>query len=596
MNEITHFAERSFKLRFLRTCSALSLLSILVFLPSEAGAQVQQFTHPSIEQWPRLPEPFQEFDWEERFMALDSFIFDWEKETEFPTIRLDTTHYNMESNTVFIPAYYGDERIKTDGYQDALTMMAFVVGSTLNGRDKDSVPVGEEIYDYVHMLNTFEHDYGNRRIFYAFPIPWHNRNHADWWYDLGPTLLYYMVGDLYPDQPGMDRRLRDIADALYEMIAQLGGPEANFWHQSYNFDMMRPVNCITWGETTAGWKCPEIGILTAAIEYWAYQKFGDPRYLQAAKWSMDYYEDLEKNPYYEIALSLGPYIASRLNAELGTNYDTTKYFDWLLKGSDVRQGYGTAEANWNGYDVYGLVGSRKDMGGEGYVFGLETFVNAFLAPAVKYNPALARTAGKWLLNASNAARFFYADQLPAEHQYYGQKYRSAPEHVIPYEGLRISEEGVSPRATGDAVAYHDIWASYGHTFDVGEEATNLSIYGGAWAGFFGAILENTDVPGILQIDLNKLDFYQEESYPSFLYYNPYQQVKKVTLELDSRSDLFDAITGKVLARNVSGNQKIKVPADGVISLVILPPNSKIETEGGKMKVAGIPITYRNTIE
>lgn len=590
---------------FWKKCSYGSLFLRIFFLlnfplfiafPVEVLGQTDevfsQIQHPSIDKWPRLPQPFKDFDWQERFLAFDQYIFDWEKQSEFPTIKLDTTHYNMETNTVFIPAFYGDERIKTDGFQDGPTFLALVVGSTLNGREKDSVKVGDEVYNYVDMLRTFKHDYGNRRIFYSFPIPSHDRNHADWWYDIAPSLLYFMVGDLYPNEPDMDRRLRDIADAIYEMIYDLGAEEVNFWHQSYNFDSERPVNCITWNETTASWKVPEIGIITAAIEYWAYKKFGDEKYLEAAKWSMDYYEKLDKNPYYEIALSLGPYMASRMNAELGTNYDATQYFDWLLKGSDVRHGYGTAEANWNGYDVYGLVGSRKDMGGEGYVFGLETYVNAFLAPAVKYDPRLARTVGKWLLNASNAARFFYADQLPAKNQYYGEKYRNSPEYVIPYEGLRISEDGKSPSATGDADAYYDIWASYGATFDVGEEATNLSIYGGAWAGFFGAILKNTNVSGILQINLNKLDFFQDnKTYPSYLYYNPYEVEKSVNIETSSPSDLYNVITGRYLARNISGTTSIKIKADDVVSLVLVPANSRLEKNEGKVFINGIPVAY-----
>ena len=79
----------------------------------------------------------------------------------------------MDGNTVYIPAYIGDERMSKDGYQDGLTFMGLVVSSTLNGRDKDSVPVGDEVYNYVEMLKTFQHDYGNRKTFFTFPMPSH---------------------------------------------------------------------------------------------------------------------------------------------------------------------------------------------------------------------------------------------------------------------------------------------------------------------------------------------------------------------------------------------------------------------------------------
>jgi hypothetical protein len=569
-----------------------SNLTLPIHAIGQPGDAIKQLKHASIESWPKQPAPYADFDWKKRFLAFDAYIFDWDKKSTFPTIKLDTTHYNMESNTVYIPAYYGDGRIKYDGAQDGLTFIALVAGSTLCGREKDSVPVGDDIYNYVNMLRTFKHDYGKRKIVYSFPRPNHDRNHADWWYDVGPSLLYYIVGDLYPKEPGMDERLRDVADGFYEMVYHLGGENANFWHQAYNFDMNRPLNSITWNGITASWKCPEVGVIAAAIEYWAYKKFGDKKYLDAAKWCMDYYERLDKNPYYEISLSLGPYIASMMNAEVGTNYDAVKYFDWLLKDSDARIGYGTAEANWNGYDVYGLVGSREDTGGAGYVFALETFANAFLAPAVKFDPRLARTVAKWLLNASNAARFFYIDQLPADKQYYGDTYLNAAENVIPYEGLRIEGAGQSPWATGDPVEYNKNWAALGTTFNVGEECTNLSIYGGAWAGFFGAIIKNTNVSKILRIDLNKLDFYKSgTSYPTYLYYNPYESKKSVRIDLEKPSDLYDILTGKFIARNASGKTSFKIGADDVVSLVVVPPDSKVNYDDNKIMINGTIVSY-----
>jgi hypothetical protein len=567
-------------------------LSVAVMAQKPSLRAITQLNNQSVEEWPRLPMPWADFDWKKRFLDFDSFIFDWGKQSTFPTIKLDTTHYNMESNTVYIPAYYGDERINHDGWQDGLTFISVVAGSTLCGRNKDSVVVGDEAYNYVDMLRTFKHDYGKRKIVYSFAMPTHNRNHTDWWYDAGPSILYYMVGDLYPDEPGMNERLREIADGFYEMVYNLGGADANFWYQAYNFDTDKPVNSVTWNGKTVAWKCPEAGVVAAVIEYWAYKKFGDEKYLRAAKWCMDYYDKIDKNPYYEMSISFGPYIAAMMNAEFGTQYDPDRYINWLIKGSDVRTGYGTAEGNWNGYDVYGLGGSRTDGGGAGYVFVLETFANGFLAPAAKYDPRLAKTVGKWLLNASNAARFFYADQMPQENQFYGSKYVDAPENVIPYEGLRYSEAGQSPRATGDPVAYNKHWANYGPTFDVGRSCTNLSIYGGAWTGFFGAILKNTNVSRILQIDLNKLDFFTTHKfYPAYLYYNPYTVKKTVALPLNGSSDIFNVLTGKYIARNVSKEISFDIGPDDVVSLVIAPAKSKLTYDGKKTLINGTPVVY-----
>ncbi len=567
-------------------------------LPTEAAAAtapartVKQILHPSVEKWPRHPAPYADFDWKQRFLDFDSFIFDWNKSSEFPTIRLDKTHYNMESDTIAIPAYYGDKRFEQDGLTDGLTVITDVIGATLCGRRKDRVAVGDKVFNYVDMLRTFKHTYGKRKIVYNFPNPTMVRIHTDWWYDIGPSLLYFMVGDLYPNEPGMDARLKDIADGLCEMVDNLGGANVDFWHQAYDFDLGKPVEKVVWNGHELKWKCPEVGVAVALIEYWAYKRFGDEKYLTTARRCMNYYEKLDKNPYYEMSISFGPYVAAMMNAELSTSYDPVRYINWLIKGSDARKGFGTSEGNWNGYDTYGLVGSRTDGGGEGYVFGLEGFVNAFLAPAVKYDPRLARIAGIWLLSASNASRFFYADQLPADHQFHGAKYRNAPEKVIPYEGFRFKEAGQSPRATGDPVAYNAIWASYGPAFDVGRDCTNLAIYDGAWAGFFGAILKNTNVSKILQIDLNKLDFFKEApAYPTYLYYNPYSEAKLIQIHLDSRSDLFNVLTGKYVARNVAGTRSFSVGADDVAVIVVAPAKSRLSYDGRKVLLNGVVVSY-----
>lgn len=558
---------------------------------SQSTYSVQQLNVANIFSWPHQPKPYKIFDWKKRALDFDDFIFDWNKKSEFPTIRWDTTHYNMLSNTIFIPAYYGDGRFSHDGWQDGLNIIADIIGSTLCGRRKDSVIINDSVYDYVNMLRTFKHHYKKRKTVYDWPEPEFIRNQTDWWYDIGPSVLYFMIGHLYPDEPAINNDLKDIAVGVYDMIEHLGGENVDFWHQAYNFDTNKPVDSAVFDGKVMKWKCPEAGVPSALIEYWAYKKFGDKKFLNAAKWCMNYYERLDKNPYYEMGISFGPYIAALMNAELGTNYHPEKFIKWLIKGSDVRAGYGTSEKNWNGYDTYGLVGSRKDRG-EGYVFGLETFANAFLAPAVKYDTRLAKTVAIWLLNAGNASRFFYADQMPASNQFYGLKYKLARENVIPYEGLKFSEDGESPRATGDPVKYNAIWASLGKAFDVGANCTDLAIYDGAWSGFFGAILNNTNVSRILQVDLNKLDFFKSDSsYPTYLYYNPYKTDTTVEISLKKSSDLFNALTGKFIARNVSGNHSFTISKGNVMVLIVAPANSKIVYKNRKMFIHNRVVSY-----
>ena len=129
------------------------------FINAQSFHRVSQLTNVVTENWPHQPKPYKDFDWKKRALNFDEFIFDWNKKTEFPTIRLDTTHYNMSSNTIFIPAYYGDGRFNHDGWQDGLNIIADIVGTTLCGRRKDSVAINDSIYDYVNMLRTFKHQY-----------------------------------------------------------------------------------------------------------------------------------------------------------------------------------------------------------------------------------------------------------------------------------------------------------------------------------------------------------------------------------------------------------------------------------------------------
>jgi hypothetical protein len=547
--------------------------------------KITPIRHPRIDRFPRDPKPYAFLDWKQRAIDFDRFVYDWDKESEFPTIAWDKTHYNMDTLTYKMPAYYGDKRLETDGIQDGITQIGSVIGATLMGIDKSN----QDGYDYVHMLQTFKHSYGERKLVHNYPqtpfsvpnqiqlipgVP-HAHPYIAWWYDLYPSLLYYMVGDLYPQAANMGQNLRDIADKLAEMVENLGGSDVDFNHQAYDFDKNVPVSKTH--------KIPETGIGVALMEYWAYRKFGEGEYLETAKWSLDYYERIDFNPYFEVFPSFGPYIAARMNAELGTSYNTVKYFDWLLSGSDVRRDYGTIEANWNGYDVYGLQGGRTDGGGYGFL--LETCANAFFAPAVKYDHRLAAIVGRWLLNICNACRFFYPDQMPADRQYHGDKYRNAPEKVIAYEGIRFQEDGKSPCLTGDS-------HTHGHLWGTNPEMTELGLYGSSSVGFLGAIFNETNVPKILQIDCNALDFFKDECYPTYLYYNPYDSAQSVEIELDSAANLFDVLTGQYIEQNVSGTASFSVPADGAVLLVVAPVDGEITYDGNKTLINGIPVAYQ----
>jgi hypothetical protein len=464
-----------------------------------------QATVPEVASFPGAPSPSASFDWRRRAIDYDSFVYDWSQPGRFPTIAWDHTHYNMSDDTYKMPSYYGDTRLDTDGAQEALGQIASVVGATLVGIDKSN----QDGIDYVDMLRTFY--WPSLGIARGEPNVQTPAGQADlhggasYWYTTAANVLYYMLGAQYPDATNMTVMLRSIADTFYDQVVALGGASANFDGQGFNFST-RTKNAGSrneGGDGAAG---------TAAIELWAHARFGDAKYLQAAKWSMDYLERSDSSLFYEVLPHLAPYLAARMNARFGTDYDVRKYFDWILGGSAVRAGWGTIRQRWGSHDAYGLIGSQTDGGG--YAFAMNTFSAPLFAATAKYDPRFADTVGRWMLNIHNAARFYYPDQMPVGNQWYGATYIDDPVHVIPYEGLRATENGNTPNATGDPGVY---WQQWGLNPEV---TTNLGLYGGSWVGFLGGSVGSTNVSNVLRTDLNALDFHTTPSHPTYLYYNP----------------------------------------------------------------------------
>ena len=52
----------------------------------------------------------------------------------------------------------------------------------------------------------------------------------------------------------------------------------------------------------------------------------------------------------------------------------------------------------------------------------------------------------------------------------------------------------------------------------------FSVYSSSPVGILGAIVDTTNVKGILKLDCNATDFYASRPYPVYLYYNPYDTI------------------------------------------------------------------------
>ena len=122
--------------------------------------------------------------------------------------------------------------------------------------------------------------------------------------------------------------------------------------------------------------------------------------------------------------------------------------------------------------------------------------------------------------------------------------------------------------------------------------TNFAVYSGAFTGFLGSIVHTTDVEKILRIDLDRLDFFQDSSYPSWLCYNPYKEDKTVTIPMKAEGRmLYDAVTHRVVGHRNGEAIRLTIPADQAMVLVDVPAKGKWTYDDAKLLIDGIVVDY-----
>jgi hypothetical protein len=222
---------------------------------------------------------------------------------------------------------------------------------------------------------------------------------------------------------------------------------------------------------------------------------------------------------------------------------------------------------------------------------MNTFALAWsLIPMVKYDTRYARAIGKWMLNAANAARLCYPYEMDDTHQWLPEK-KEYTHGVIAYEGLRNVDfyksgrlKDITPVAQGDGPQWYK-----------GEPDVSMySIYSSAQVGIYGSIIRKTNVERILQLNCNATDFYGSNSFPTYLYYNPYSSSHSITFENQEKGkvDLYDAINHKVVAKNIRKEKKFKIPADQARVIVVLPHKSEVIKKNGRYYVGNHIVTYQ----
>ena len=540
----------------------LSILTLLSF------GQQGQLSISRIDQMPDIPAPLFIRDWKSVAHDYDSYVFNTTKTGQYlPLARLGTTgQFNYADNTpLFLDSYVG--AASHSNQAEGINIMPAIVGASLTGIDKSNqngtnwVAKTKDFFNLKNGQNVYLNDYSTT-------------SGDDWWYDVMPNVYFYQLRYLYPTAtPEYASQFTTVANQWLSCVNKLGGTTTpwtlpNMNYRAFNLGTGLPLNNSVPEPESAG--------SIAWLLYNAYHETGNRKYFEGAQLSMDFLSGMTTNPSYELQLPYGTLTAAKMNAIEGTSYPIQNMLSWSFDRGALR-GWGSIVGTWGGYDVSGLIGEAND-GGNDYAFVMNGFQQAAaLAPLPKYDKRFAKAIAKWILNVTNASRLFYWNALPQSNQdSYAWVSANDPTACIPHESMKQILQGQTPFATGDAIGGG--WAS-----------TNLSLYSGSSVGYLAAVVQTTNIPEILQIDLNKTDFYGDQSLVSYLYFNPTSGAKQVDVNLPSGTfGVYDAITETTLFPTASGTIQLTVPS-GEIRLIRLYPSGIIPAASNGRLFAGTAV-------
>ena len=538
----------------------------------DLGTPVEQVTINRIDSMPDIPVTYQMLDWKKKARDFDKFVFDWENTSKVgPLIWLDNARRNIDQPTFGLYTAVKDIRqgknVNNGEFHESLNSLAAILGAGLVGIDKTN----QDGYNYVKMAqNYFNSDTGWNIVMNNTTSSVGSKGGGygrDWWYDVLPNALYYAVCDVFPGVDGAESIQKSIAEQFTKADSVLNG---NYDYSYFDYGKMRGgINHIPFQQDVAAGH--------SYVLLCAYRKFGDVRYLNHSKSAIEALLSQKESRFYEALLPLGVYTAAYLNATEGANYDVQKLLNWVFDGCKSptgRTGWGIIVGKWGDYDVSGLQGSITDGGG--YAFLMNSIKPAWpFVPMVKYQPQYAKAIGKWMLNNASACRLFYPGYIDEKHQW-APELKDITNNNIAYEGLRKFDDygkeslkGVSPVAIGDGPKW----------IDGNPTESMFSVYSSSPVGILGAIVDTTNVKGILKLDCNATDFYASRPYPVYLYYNPYDIDEHINYQTKQAVDLFDIVSKKYVARGISKDGVFTIPAKEACIIVELPAGTELSLDG-----------------
>ncbi|HYQ86258.1 MAG TPA: LamG-like jellyroll fold domain-containing protein [Bacteroidota bacterium] len=519
---------------------------------------------------PNRPAPYLMRDWKGVARGYDSLVFNINLSgTYLPLVWFNTSPINYPGHNSF--GLHTVVGTTVPASAEAINCIPAVVGAALTGIDKSN----QNGYNWVLMSEEWFNKRPSQNVYKNHPV---DDGGEDWWYETMPNVFFYQLNNLYPGTGDFNYQFASVADR-WALASQAMGGSATPWqipnmnHRGWYLQTMTPYD--------AGVREPEAAGAIGWLLYQAYVKTGSARYRIGAEWAMEFLDILPTNPSYELQLPYGTYLAARMNAELGTTYDVEKMVNWCFNVGPLRS-WGAVVGTWGSYDCSGLIGEINGV--NDYAFTMNTFEQVgALVPLVRYDPRFARAVGKWVLNAANASRLFYPNYLPDNHQdsrAWSRQYDS--NSVIAHEAMRQFNGGTSPFATGDAIS-----GGWGQT--------NLSLYSSSHAGILGGIIDTTEVPMILTLDVLKTDYYHAPAYPSYLLFNPYDSVKTVSIDAGSGThDLYDAVSRSFVLTGVSGMSPLPLQPNSAALVVIAPAGGTVTYDFDKMLIDGIIVDYHSS--
>jgi hypothetical protein len=543
---------------------------LLVLISFSVSGQSGQVNINRVDQMPDLPSPYEMRNWKDVAIKYDEFIYSLDKAGQYlPLVKLKSTSTNYPGlQPIQLQSYVGGPATAAE----AINIIPSIVGATLVGQDKSS----QNGINWVQKTKDFFNKANQQNIYLN---AYSGTSGNDWWYDVMPNVFFYQMYSQYPSDTDFQNQFTTIADRWLDAVYHMGGASTPWAVPNMNYRGWRLASMT--GNTDSVLE-PESAGSIAWLLYNAYIKTGDKKYLDGAQMCTEFLSALNSNPSYELQLPYGTLTAARMNAEQNTNYDINKMLNWSFNRGALR-GWGTIVGKWDGKDVSGLIGEAND-GGNDYAFAMNGYQQASaFVPLIKYDKRYARAIAKWTLNLANASRFYYSQYLANDRQDdYTWSSTNDPESVIGYEALKehnVYASNLPLYGTGDAK--RNGWAS-----------TNLGLYGSSHVGYLGAIVETTDVDGILKLDANKTDFYGQNAYPTYAIYNPYSTQKQITLSLGANTyDIYDAISETVIHSSATGDQSISIPANQVLLLSYLPAGSIPVEDDGKLMIGSNVVDY-----